>query len=189
MVSCGALGCANVVSLWCSGYCYCTTSFSETWTRVLRMFKSSSWHVRDLRWWGSLTVVPAGNKAKRLLSVNHTTKTIHHRYNNDNVIITTSHHIHNPGIFNVWGIFKTLSNILDDEAYWEPWLNQNSLLRHFQAYSGTFSNIKPCSGILTDIEAYSGIIEAYCAILRQIYSELCVTLAYTMVPYSGLWHI
>ena len=32
------------------------------------------------RWWGSLAMVPAGNKAKRLSSVNHTTKTIHHHW-------------------------------------------------------------------------------------------------------------
>ena len=37
--------------------------------------------VGDLRWWGSLTMVPAGNKAKRLSSVNHTAKTIHHHCN------------------------------------------------------------------------------------------------------------
>ena len=33
--------------------------------------------VGDLRWWGSLTMVLAGNKAKRLSSFNHTTRTIH----------------------------------------------------------------------------------------------------------------
>ena len=32
------------------------------------------------RWWGSLAMVPAGNKTKLLSSVNHTTKTIHHHY-------------------------------------------------------------------------------------------------------------
>ena len=32
----------------------------------------------DSRRWGSLTMVPTGNKAKRLSSVNHTTKTIHY---------------------------------------------------------------------------------------------------------------
>ena len=34
----------------------------------------------DLRWRGSLTMVPAGNKAKRLSSINHAIKTI--RYHN-----------------------------------------------------------------------------------------------------------
>ena len=38
------------------------------------------WHVGDSRWWGSLRMVPAGNKVKCLLSVNHTTKTIHHHH-------------------------------------------------------------------------------------------------------------
>ena len=41
------------------------------------VFKPCSQHVRDSWWWGSLTMVPAGNKAKRVSSVNHTTKTIH----------------------------------------------------------------------------------------------------------------
>ena len=34
----------------------------------------------DSQWWGPLTMVPAGNKAKCLSSVNHTTKTIHHHH-------------------------------------------------------------------------------------------------------------
>ena len=51
-------------SQWCSGYHYCTTSFYKTWTLVLRRFKSCSRRVGDSRWWESLTVVPAGNKAK-----------------------------------------------------------------------------------------------------------------------------
>ena len=37
-----------------------------------------SWRAGDSRWWGSLKMVPTGNMAKRLSSVNHTTKTIHH---------------------------------------------------------------------------------------------------------------
>ena len=56
----------------------CTTSFNLAWTQVLRGFKPCSRRVGDSRWWRSLTMVPAGNKAKRLSSVNHTTKTIHH---------------------------------------------------------------------------------------------------------------
>ena len=63
---------------WCSGYHYCTTSFNKAWTQVLCRLKSCLWCVRDSWWWGSLTIVPAGNKAKCLSSVNHTTKTIHH---------------------------------------------------------------------------------------------------------------
>ena len=62
------------------GYHYCTTSFNKAWTQVLCAFKSCSRRVGDSLWWRSLTMVPAGNKAKRLLSVNHTTKTIHYRH-------------------------------------------------------------------------------------------------------------
>ena len=36
--------------------------------------------LEDSRWLESLTIVPAGNKAKRLSSVNHTAKTIHHHH-------------------------------------------------------------------------------------------------------------
>ena len=32
------------------------------------------------------------------------------------------------------------------------WHSQNSLLSHFQAFSGTFSNMQPYSGILSDIK-------------------------------------
>ena len=52
----------------------------NAWTQVLRRFKSCSWRVRDSRWWESLTMAPAGNKAKGLSSVNHTTKTIHYHH-------------------------------------------------------------------------------------------------------------
>ena len=47
-------------------------------TQVLRKFKSCSRPVGDSCCWGSLTMIPAENKAKRLSSVNHTKKTIHH---------------------------------------------------------------------------------------------------------------
>ena len=65
---------------WCSGYHNWTTSFNKVWIQVLRRFKSCSRRVGDSRWWGSLAMVPAGNKAKSLSSVNHTTKTIHHHH-------------------------------------------------------------------------------------------------------------
>ena len=55
---------------WCSGYHKCTTSFNKAWTQVLRRFKPCSRHVADSQWCGSLTTVPAGNKAKRFSSVN-----------------------------------------------------------------------------------------------------------------------
>ena len=68
------------VAPWRSGYHYCKTSFIKARTQALRRFKPCSWRVGDSRWWGSLTMVPAGNKAKRLSSVNHTTKTIHYHH-------------------------------------------------------------------------------------------------------------
>ena len=49
-------------------------------TKTKLRFKLSPWHVTDLRWWESLTMVLAENKAKHLLSVNHTTKTIHRHH-------------------------------------------------------------------------------------------------------------
>ena len=52
------------VALWCSGYHYCTTSFSQFWSQILRRLKPWSRLVRDLRWWDSLTMVRVGNKAK-----------------------------------------------------------------------------------------------------------------------------
>ena len=69
-----------ILFILCSGYHHCTTSFNKAWTQVLRRFKSCSRRVGDSRWWGSLTVVLAGNKAKRLSSVNHITKLIHHHH-------------------------------------------------------------------------------------------------------------
>ena len=47
---------------WCSVYQFCSTSFNKVWALVLCRFKSSSRHVKDLWWWESLTVIPAGNK-------------------------------------------------------------------------------------------------------------------------------
>ena len=53
---------------WSSGYHSCTSSFNWAWTQVLCRFKPCSRRVGD----------SAGNKAKRLSLVNHTTKTIQH---------------------------------------------------------------------------------------------------------------
>ena len=74
---------------WCNGYHYCTTSFNKAWTQVRRRFKSCSRHVGDLGWWGFLTMDPAGNNAKYLSLVNHTTKTILHHHHH--------HHHHGTG--------------------------------------------------------------------------------------------
>ena len=53
---------------------HCTTSFIETWTKVLHKFKFCSRRVGDSRCWGSLTMVPRENEAKRLSSVNQPQK-------------------------------------------------------------------------------------------------------------------
>ena len=70
----------HVVAPWCSGYHYFSTSLKKAWTQALRRLKSCSRRVGDPRWWGSLTMIPAGNKAKPLSSVNHATKKIHNHY-------------------------------------------------------------------------------------------------------------
>ena len=89
---------------WCSGYHYCTTSFNKAWTQVLRRFKSCTRRVGDSRWWGSLTMFPAGNKGKCLSSVNHTTKTIHHHYQSEvNQINYQKLQIHTWTIIRVFG--------------------------------------------------------------------------------------
>ena len=69
------------LSLWRYGAVVITTAqlhSTKPWTQVLCKFQSCSWHVRDSQWWGSLTIVLAGNKVKCPSSVNHTTRTIHH---------------------------------------------------------------------------------------------------------------
>ena len=68
------------VAVWCFGYPYCTTSFNQAWTQVFRRFKPCWRRVRESRWWGSLTMFPAENKAKWLSSANHSAKTIHHHH-------------------------------------------------------------------------------------------------------------
>ena len=65
--------------LWCNSYHYCTTSFISPNIKfqTSSRFKSNLRRVRDSQWWECLTMIAAGNKAKRLSLVNHTTKTIH----------------------------------------------------------------------------------------------------------------
>ena len=64
----------NIVTPWCSGYHYCTTSFNKAWAKVLYRFKSCSWRVRDFEIVRISDNGLAGNKAKRLLLINHFTK-------------------------------------------------------------------------------------------------------------------
>ena len=83
-------------NLLAGGYHYCTTSFTKIWPQVLPRFKSCLWRVGDSWWWGSLAMVLVGNKAKRLSSVSHITKTVHHHHNHHN-----HHHYqhHHPLLF------------------------------------------------------------------------------------------
>ena len=71
--------------------------------QVLGRFKSCSRRIRDSRWWGSLTVVLAGNKTKRLSSVSHTTKAIHYQF-----IITLREKCPNTEFF--WSVFSRIWN-------------------------------------------------------------------------------
>ena len=127
---------SKVIKPWCSGYHYCTTSFKKAWIQVLRRFKSCSRRVGDSRWWGSLTMVPAGNKAKRLSSVNHTTKIIHHhhhqlstaiawisvgvciKWNKIDFVITLQCRQESSSKFH--SIFTVLINFM----HWENWLKK-----------------------------------------------------------------
>ena len=76
------------------------------------------------------------------------------------VTITTLQLYHSIFIILVYLISKMVRDIEN--------LSIVSLFRHFQAYSGAFSNIQPCSGILRDITTYWGIIEPYWAIFRTL---------------------
>ena len=64
-------------NLWIHGVVVMTTLQLHSTKSKLR-FKSCSNPVGDLRWWGSLTMVPAGNGAKHPSSVNHSAKKNHH---------------------------------------------------------------------------------------------------------------
>ena len=61
-------------------------------TAQLLYCTSCSPSVGDSRWRGPLTMVPAGNKAKRLSSVNHTMTTIHHHHHHTVQIFTNNYH-------------------------------------------------------------------------------------------------
>ena len=62
----------GVVVMWRRDVVVITTAqLHLTKPQVLRRFKSCSRLAGDSRWWGSLTMTSAGNKAKRFSSVNH----------------------------------------------------------------------------------------------------------------------
>ena len=95
-------------------YHYCTTSFNKAWTQVLRRFKSCSRRVGDSRWWGSLTMVSAGNKTKRLSSVNHTTKIIHHHHRHHHPSAHSTRHGINSLLFRCSLLWNNLSRETTD---------------------------------------------------------------------------
>ena len=64
--------CSFYLFTWCGGYHYYSISFNKILTQFLWQLKSCLQHVGDSQWWGPLTMVPAGNKAKCFLLVNHT---------------------------------------------------------------------------------------------------------------------
>ena len=64
------------LSLWRRGVVVITSAQLHLTKPQLRLWR----RVGDLRWWGSLTMVPTGNKAKHLPSVKHTTKTSSSQY-------------------------------------------------------------------------------------------------------------
>ena len=103
-----------------------------TTAQVLRRFKSCPRRVIDSRWWGSLTMAPARNKAKLLSSVNRTTKIIyhHHHYIEVRAKILTIWRIHDI----IWALWHRHESIIiyfsksadvsrkiwsDDRKYWE----------------------------------------------------------------------
>ena len=66
------------VAPWCSGYDYCSTSFNKVWTLGSAQVQILLTACRRFTMVSIPDNVLAGNNAKRLSSVNHTTKTIHH---------------------------------------------------------------------------------------------------------------
>ena len=61
------------------------------------------------------------------------------------------------------------------------------IFRHIQGHSAMLNHVQVCWGML---RGYLGIFSYYWGIFSHIqtYSELCVTLAYTAVPYSKPWY-
>ena len=74
----------NEVAPWCHGVSLYGVSLLQNFIQQIlnsgsAQVETCSRSVRNSQWLGSLTVVAAVNKVKRLLPVNHTTKTIHHQ--------------------------------------------------------------------------------------------------------------
>ena len=73
-----------------------------------------------------------------------------------------------------------------------PGIVRTSIFRYFQAYSETFINIQPCSGILRDIKAYSDIFRHYWGNIEphsDIFRTLCNPYIYNGVIFGTLTHL
>ena len=119
------------VASWRCGCHYCTSSFIKAWTQVLCMFKSCLRRIGDSQWWGSLTMSPPGNKAKRLSSFNHTAKAIHH-YHHHHHHYHHHHHHHHQNLH--WEIHIG--------SVWFHFLNQEFSTFFSLSYNGNISSVK-----------------------------------------------
>ena len=76
-------------NLWCRGVVVIITAQLHSTNPELKFCAGSNPARSVSRWWGFLAMAPAGNKAKRLSLVNHTTKTIYHHHHHHH-----HHHYH-----------------------------------------------------------------------------------------------
>ena len=87
-----------------------------------------------------------------------------------------------------WGIFKTVySDIFKRIQEHSPIF----LFRHFQAYSGKFTNIQSCLGTIRGVRVWRGIFRHYWVVLShtQLSSWLCVTLTCTTTIFRPLAYL
>ena len=99
-------------TLWHRGVVVITTAQLHSTKPELRFCAGSNPARRAgySRWWGSLTMVRAGNKAKRLSSVDHTTKTIHHLHHHHQSKAERKSKLQNGLIVNSWINISLLQN-------------------------------------------------------------------------------
>ena len=115
------------------------TSFNKVWNKVLCRFKSCLRHVKYLEWWRSPIMVPVRNRAKHLLAVNYTTKTIHHHHLHQHSISMplVFHVIPGPDALCSWSLIKSpklppLSTSLKAIGYFLPCILSNCLCTFFK---------------------------------------------------------
>ena len=101
-------------------------------------------------------------------------------------IITISLHIQKSGILNACGISK-----IDDEAFGNPVIARtvySDIFRHIQWHSAIFSHFQVYLETLRYINTYSGIIEAYWSIFRNIKTQ-CNLCIYNHAIFRTLEHL